>query len=622
MANKYRSNDKLLNSAISVFMNSHSRTINNTMFNNVETIFTAVKIPNLREKMADFKRYVKETVLVASAVSPNSLYVFTEGSDARISSPALNVKSVFEKYTTISSKKRRITSKLMKENFKESRVILKNLEHSREKTEEMFVRYNKHLKKWNQINELDDKKALSELKISVVPNAVSNYSYHNFTTKKYSSNVKKTLDTNKKELMNIFEPKIEEKEKDELLRIIDLYGVWLRDFEGKTFENFLQDTCDGDVDIFMNKYKIPSKHRLIFKSRNDVKIDKIKLYYKTIIKLLNTSTEIYFYHMHDDVQNNTVWYHELIDERALDRAYSLSRPSSESERSDALYGLNILFNYADGQQISNSVPYKPTGNETGPVESDVTYRNQNLCELNIMSKMLGLSSVQQTQDKYKQDLIRICISRICGNKVSNLSEILVLFWSLNYEHVTLYIHGCRGGSQDNRDYKLETSSTPNNNYVRPNSTELRRIEEHYEKRINDYKKTKKSKKSKSSKRSTKLRNKTSSSEGWITSKNATIKRKSVTKWQPITQRKMSSSSKGFTRTKESKRCPNGQKRNKDTGNCEPKIKKWKVVQNRDKTSSSKRSRSITSTGTKKHKRCPNGQRRNKSTGNCETKLKN
>ena len=651
MVYKYNSSRTPLDSAAVVFTSGHGTTINPKLFNviysRVRRIQEDVNLNGSKNEgpiyyFGEIIKFIREKVLYSTSVGPNTFARMSTGSMNKFSLISLYISLGFQKYQDKSNKEN-INSKDLKAKFKYMRKKLR----SETQKNLIDVYYNKIIEINNNLEKINStyKTSLRKIKVGEIKendevlDEKVDYAYYDYSKKKVDLKLDETLKYNNNHIKSYFNDEVE----------LDIERI---EFLIKEYSNVIKkDKSKFSLKKLKNifgKKSVPKEMERLQLSEEDMrKANKRKLIMPIInrnmdlLKLLEKikiNNSIYF--IYEDYLNSYIWYHHVINDKTLDTYLSLNPKEDERTDFDVNYGLNQIFNYYDKKNQRNPNEYIPNGKETGKIDQDYEFRNQQFCKMSKINLKVRNRNKSSREIAFKEKLANVLIKEICEDKLTTVSSILMLYWCLNYEHLTLFVSSCRGNSQSNIAYKLNSSTTVkplinmkermqnvsaierNNidrlNKFKQNELDRLRVKSKSRSKVESKSKSKLSVKSKSkSKLSVKSKPKSKLSVKSKLSLKSKPKSKLRVKSKSKSKLSVKSKSKSNYEKKKSN-CPKGSRRNKITGKCETQTRKQCPP---NKVLNTVTNRCINEKPIVKGINCPKGSRRNKITGKCETQTR-
>lgn len=387
-----------------------------------------------------------------------------------------------------------------------------------------------------------------------------------------------------------------------LKNLIKIYEACLEDTQNiSTKSNYLKNTLQiaEFKSVFFNFEKI--KNKITKKNtKRDKNINTIINYIKRNLFAAQLLVDMYEFILIDftfkndnrnsENKNEKYWAYQYVDSEVHDTILQLRGNIDFIEKKGINFGLTEILNVKNNKR---SIAFDKIFQELIEQEKKkrrILHKIKQLDICNNQEDILNGNENENENEKVinvKKKIAKHILTNICHYKMTSTAEIIMLYWCLNYKHLTLYQFACRKWNliENERLNLIESPSYLKSIGQIKNDTENNN-------KINQILKSKIDK--------IKLKR-----------KRISIKKTS----KPLNKTSSPQSNKKPAKTK-LRRCPKGTKQNKITGNCD-------IIQKRSlKRTSSIKKPSLQSNKNKtktKRQRCPKGTKRNKITGKCEPK---
>ena len=556
---KYISNNQKIDSAIAVFANAHGHKSKYTLYDSINKIIQEIflqsfyledfssqdlkdlKKYHLTDILTDIINFIQEKVLFSTAVTTSNVVWSTKNTQYE------NIMNSYNEYNNINNKY--ISSYKMKQIFNKQRNLLRKeykLFRNPKNTNNIniekisLININDEIKLFNDtyLNKLTSTK-LKSIKLNNIK-CDNDYSFHNTlqTNCQLTTKIKNDVEFNLNILKDFFYS-------DDDMYTVDIhYEIILNEIYIKYIDYYL--SLMETENNFMLKTNF-----LIKEFKNSIEKEKLKQIYERNLFALRL---IFFFKknlLQSSMDHDNFWIHQLINKNTYDIELSFDNLDYP--------GIYVLFDLFDNKQRIHNIQN---------IKQLSLYENINIIKNYINNNFNDTSII----NKFKREIMSNILDNMIKQKETSTSKILILFWCLNYNHLTIYLQSCRRGDINNEKPNIIKTSSDNINLIKS----------HKSKQLSDINNINKNKNYKIN---------------FNTVMNDIKKNKQI---QNIVHNNAK-----ISNTKKRKRCPNGEKRNKKTGICE------KISMNNQLKNDSKIS------NTKKRKRCPNGEKRNKKTGICE-----
>ena len=209
------------------------------------------------------------------------------------------------------------------------------------------------------------------------------------------------------------------------------------------------------------KQKMKENSRLLL-SETEIKNLNNVLYLRKLVKrnlqfldvLLMTKGDFGFI---ENKKNEDIWYHHLINKETPDNSLQFVPNPGEQVLLDVPYGIQEMLVVRNKKVEDSQKGYIKTGKETGPSTQNYDARNQKACLNGLM--ISPLLSANTPLDNFKNDLANNLQKVICGSETTKISSIILLCWSLGYDHLTLISSNCRAESSTYKGFRAQTDES-------------------------------------------------------------------------------------------------------------------------------------------------------------------
>ena len=471
MVYKYVSSNTDLDSAIALLTIAHGMT-DGTIFENIIYTLANTKLQvrnkrylneNIYSIFENIKSFIFQQILYSTSVRSSSYSYMTKGEiNGRISSPSYILEETFNTYDKIyRNEKMNVSSKTMKQTFNNVRKSLR--EYFKDEFEsvnnELLETYNKNI----NLLKISTGEELANVEIKEENQSKDLIGYYNYKARDVMINID-DIEGNKEKIREYIRTGPDKLMKYPFFRLIEENNKDAIEQVAMIFEKILEVPINNRYKIMKKSSKILNRplQEMYLLSESELKILKNTRHLHKLIKrnlrflnvMLMDKGSVGFL---ENKKNEDIWYHHIINEETPDNFLRFRPNPDESPLFDSTYGIQEMLVVRNNKVEESQKGYIKTGEETGPSTQNYDARNQKGCSNGLM--ISPFRSTNSPLLNFKNNLSKELKKVICESETTQISSIILLCWSLGYEHLTLFSSNCRSNSSTDKGFRAQTDES-------------------------------------------------------------------------------------------------------------------------------------------------------------------
>ena len=462
MVYKYISANTDLDSAIALLTTAHGHT-DGTIFENIIDTLKNTQLlvenkkylkKNIDAIFENIKSFILQQILYTTSVRSGSYYYMSEGRiNGKISSSSYILEDTFNTYDKLyRNEKMNVSSKTMKQTFNNVRKSLRKYAQDEFKIvgNGLLETYNKNI----NLLKISTGQDLLNLEIKEATQSRDRIGYYNYKGRDIMINID-DIERNKEKILEYIRTGPDGLMTHPFFKLIEQEPL----FYSEIYETMLRPMLKLSANKL--KQKMKENSRLLL-SETEIKNLNNVLYLRKLVKrnllfidvLLMTKGDFGFI---ENKKNEDIWYHHLINKETPDNLLTFRPNPGEPVLLDVPYGIQEMLVVRNKKVEDSQKGYIKTGKETGPSTQNYDARNQKACLNGLM--ISPLLSANTPLDNFKNDLANKLQKVICGSETTKISSIILLCWSLGYDHLTLISSNCRAESSTYKGFRAQTDES-------------------------------------------------------------------------------------------------------------------------------------------------------------------